>query len=513
MRAIEEAAFRAGFTATGLMENAGRAIAEAVRDHLGSARARRVLVLVGPGNNGGDGLVAARYLHDSGADVSVCLLAPRAADDANLAAVRSREIEVIEPVSPAGGAAGALADAVGRADAVIDAVLGIGRQRPLGGAIAGALDLLRSRRAPLFAVDLPTGVDTDSGAADPHAAAVDVTLALAYSKIGLHVLPGAACAGRVHVLDIGLDPALGDAIPTELLTEDWARAALPARPAESNKGTFGRVLVVAGSERYVGAAALACLGALRAGAGLVTLAAIDPVRAAVAAQLPEVTYLPLPEAEEAPSTGSGQGLDAAAADLILGALAGHDALLVGPGLSLATGTQALVRRLLASAPQTPVVVDADALNALSRLAGWQDEVKASAVLTPHPGELARLTGGSVAEVQADRLGTARRSAQGWRQTVVLKGASTVVAQPDGRALISPYANAALATAGTGDVLAGAIAGLIAQGVAPFAAAGLGAYLHGAAAASFEAAYGSSGLLASELGAAIARVAARLRRGE
>ncbi|HEY4684960.1 MAG TPA: NAD(P)H-hydrate dehydratase [Dehalococcoidia bacterium] len=505
MRAIEEAAFRAGFTATGLMENAGRAIAEAVRDHLGSARARRVLVLVGPGNNGGDGLVAARYLHDSGADVSVCLLAPRAADDANLAAVRSREIEVIEPVSPAGGAAGALADAVGRADAVIDAVLGIGRQRPLGGAIAGALDLLRSRRAPLFAVDLPTGVDADSGAADPHAAAVDVTLALAYSKIGLHVLPGAACAGRVHVLDIGLDPALGDAIPTELLTEDWARAALPARPAESNKGTFGRVLVVAGSERYVGAAALACLGALRAGAGLVTLAAIDPVRAAVAAQLPEVTYLPLPEADG--------GIDAAAADVILGALAGHDALLVGPGLGLATGTQALVRRLLASAPQTPVVVDADALNALSRLAGWQDEVKASAVLTPHPGELARLTGGSVAEVQADRLGTARRSAQGWRQTVVLKGASTVVAQPDGRALISPYANAALATAGTGDVLAGAIAGLIAQGVAPFAAAGLGVYLHGAAAASFEEEYGASGLLASELGAAIARVAARLRRGE
>ena len=503
MRALEQAAFAGGATADGLMENAGRAVAEAVRDHLGGVRARRILVLAGPGNNGGDGLVAARHLCDFGADVTVCLLAPRPEDDPNLAAVRSRDVEVIEVAAPAS----ALNEAVGRADAVVDAVLGIGPRRPLAGPFAAALDLSKARRGPLFAVDLPTGVDADSGAVDPHAAPADVTLALGYSKIGLHVLPGAAYAGRVQVLDIGLDPALGNTIPTELLTADWARAALPLRPAESNKGSFGRVLVVAGSASYLGAPALACLGALRAGAGLVTLASIAPVRAAVAAQLPEVTHLPLAEADGA--------IDASAAAAVASALPACDAVLVGPGLGLADGTQAFVRALV-SAPEVgnvPVVLDADALNALARLPHWPDEIKGRAVLTPHPGELARLTGGSVAEVQADRLGAARRSASEWRQTVVLKGAHTVVARPDGWALLSPFATAALATAGTGDVLAGAIAGLIAQGVEPFTAAGLGVYLHGAAAASFEADYGASGLLASELGAAIAHVAARLRRGE
>jgi ADP-dependent NAD(P)H-hydrate dehydratase / NAD(P)H-hydrate epimerase len=502
MRSLEEKAFAAGTTAAALMENAGRAVAIGVRDRLGDARAQRILVLVGPGNNGGDGLVAARYLHDFGAEVQVALLAPRSDDDANFTEVRSRGIEVLE------GAANAdVRDGVEHADAIIDSVLGTGRQRPLDGDLAALFYHLARRRGPLFAVDLPTGVDADSGALDPGAARADVTLALGFSKIGLHVLPGAVNAGQVQVLDIGLDPAFAENIQTELLTRDWARSALPKRPLESNKGTFGRVMVVAGSTNYSGAAALSCLGALRCGAGLVTLASVANVRASAGAFLPEVTHLQLPDA--------GGVLEPAAGDAVARDLAGYDALLIGPGLGLAPETQSMVRGLLGSAAvePLPVVVDADALNALAHVRGWHEHLTCRAVLTPHPGELARLAGTTVPEVQASRLKTAREGAAKWNQVVVLKGAHTIIAAPDGRALISPFANAALATAGTGDVLAGTIAGLLAQEVELVTAAGLGVYLHGAAAELFSTEYGSSGMLASELGAAIARAAAQLRRGD
>jgi NAD(P)H-hydrate epimerase len=502
MRAIEAAAFAAGETPEGLMEVAGRRVAEAVATHLGGARAKRILVLVGPGNNGGDGLVAARYLHEEGADVRVLLLAPRTDNDANFRAAQELEIDLIEldeTTAP---------DLVGRAlqrcDAVIDAILGIGAQRPLAGVVALVLDALAERRCPLFAVDVPTGVNADTGSVDPHAAAADVTLTLGFSKLGLHLLPGSTFAGEVEVLDIGLDPALGTGIDLEIMTSAWARSALPERPLVSNKGSFGRVLVVAGSESYSGAATLACLGAIRAGAGLVTLACVPAVRAAVAAQLPEVTYVRLPEQDGA--------LAAEAALVIARSLPGYDVLLIGPGLGQSQGAQTAVRTLLTSPvpADVPVVIDADALNALAHVAGWHDTMTCKAVLTPHPGELGRLTRKSTAEVQADRLGVARECASSWGQTVVLKGAETIVAAGGGVKL-SPFANAALATAGTGDVLAGAIAGLLAQDVDRFTAAALGVYLHGAAAELYAGDYGSAGLLASELGVAIARVAASLRR--
>ena len=511
MRAIEAAAFAAGSSAERLMENAGRAVALAVGEAFGGAAARRVVVLVGPGNNGGDGLVAARYLYDAGAEVFVYLLAPRSPEDANFAALDSREVDVVAATES--GATGRLDEALARADAVLDAVLGTGRLRPLEGAIAATFDALNAwRRAPgehgrfLFAVDLPTGVDADSGAADGHACATDVTLALGFAKVGLHTLPGAAIAGRVEVLDIGLDARAGDALATELLTDEWASAHLPARPLDANKGSFGRVLIVAGSERYSGAAALAALGALRAGAGLVTLAAVPSVRQAVAALVPEVTHLPLPESEGGVAAGAG--------DVVVRTLPDYRCLLIGPGLGLTSEAQAVVRGVLAAPAldSFPVVVDADALNALARQRDWAAQVRARAVLTPHPGELARLSGESIAALQDARLESARRYAREWGQTLVLKGAHTVIAAADGAACVSPFATAALATAGTGDVLAGAIAGLIAQGADPLTAAGVGVYLHGAAAEEYGETYGEAGVLASEIAPALARVAARRRRG-
>ena len=502
MRAIEAAAFAAGVSQADLMETAGHKVAEAVARRLGGARARRILILVGPGNNGGDGLVAARYLHDEGADVRVLLLAKRAENDPNLIAVRERDIDLIELDETL------VSDIVGnnlqRCDGVIDAVLGTGRQRSLSGTMAAVFAALRERRCLLFAVDLPTGVNADTGVVDDNAARADVTFALGYSKLGLHLLPGSTHAGEVEVLDIGLEPKLGAGIDVEIMTAQWAQSSLPERPLVSNKGTFGRVMVVAGSENYTGAATLTCLGALRAGAGLVTLACVPSVRAAVAAQLPEVTFLPLPEHDGA--------IAAESAEVVARGLDGYDVLLVGPGLGQSQGVQTAVRGLLTLPllADIPVVLDADGLNVLSRISHWHENVTCRAVLTPHPGELGRLTRRPVAEVQANRLAIARECAEQWGQIVILKGAETIIASDEGVKL-SPFANAALATAGTGDVLAGAIAGLLAQDVDRFTAAALGVYLHGAAAELYADDYGSSGLLARELGEGIARAAASLRQ--
>jgi NAD(P)H-hydrate epimerase len=503
MRAIEADVFASGVTQPSLMEAAGRAVAHAISERLGGVRAQRLLVLVGGGNNGGDGLVAARYLHDDGADVRVYLLTPRSDADSNLAAVKQRDIEVV--ILTAENATSTLTQDLARADAVLDAILGIGASRPLEGVIAATMDALAHRRCPLFAVDIPTGVNADTGDVDPHAPTADVTFALGYSKLGLNLLPGSVHAGEVEVLDIGIAPALGGALDVEMLTPEWAGAALPERPLVSNKGSFGRVLVVAGSENYVGAATLSCLGALRAGAGLVTLASRSVVRAAVAAQLPEVTFLALPEEDGdlAPTAG----------DVVLQVLPAYDVLLIGPGMGQSAGSQTLVRGLL-TAPaiaETPVVADADALNALSRLPGWHERLTCRAVLTPHPGELSRLAHSTIRDIQAGRLDVARDCATSWNQVLVLKGAQTVVADGTGAALISPFANPALATAGTGDVLAGCISGLVAQGTPLFIAAGLGVYLHGAAGELYADDFGPSGLLASELGAGIALSAASLRR--
>ena len=500
---LEEQAAAAGKPAALLMESAGLAVANAVREHIGGARARRIVVLIGPGNNGGDGLVAARHLYEFGEDVFVYLMTPRPQPDPHLESLRQRDVEVVEASDP--GSQGRFEEALSRADVVIDAVLGSGRLRPLEGAIAAAFERLKGRRAPLFSIDLPTGVDADAGTVDPHASGADVTFALGFSKVGIHTLPGSSYAGAVEVLDIGLEPNAGDLLSIELLTPDWAQGRLPARPASSNKGTFGRVMVVAGSRNLVGAATLCCLGALRAGAGLVTLAAIDAVRAATATRLPEVTYLPLPEDEG--------GIAEASGSIIAAETPRYSALIIGPGLGQGPGAAAVVRGLLAlpDIADIPVVVDADALNALARWKGWESQIKARAVLTPHPGELSRLTGESVPDLQGERLEAARRYAKAWNQVVVLKGAHTIISNERGYALVSPFATASLAAAGTGDVLAGVIAGLVAQGVERWDAAALGVYLHGAAAESFREDYGESGLLAGELSTAVARTAAALRR--
>ncbi len=512
MRDLEQRAVDAGTPLDELMEQAGLAVAQEVWLTLGTVAERRIVILVGPGKNGGDGLVAARYLAEWEADVIVCLLAPRPETDANYARVRELGVQLAVASEDAGVAA--LTRALEGAEIVIDAVLGIGRSRPIEGDMAEVLRRLREaqrgeRPPKVLAVDMPTGVDADSGRVDDLAVRADMTVTFGLANVGLYMLPGAEQAGHVQVIDIGLSKDAERALPIDLLDTSWMRERLPARPLSGNKGTFGRVLVVGGSVQYVGAPRLAAEACYRAGAGLVTIACPASVQQMIAATIAEATWLPL--AEDA-------GLVAeAAAEQIIGRLGSFEVLLIGPGLGQSAAVQSVVAKVLAAATEhhRGCVVDADALNALAAMGDAgpsQASVRARCVLTPHPGEMARLLGTTVAEVQDDRLAIAVRAAAAWKQTVVLKGAHTIVAAPDGRAAISPHANPLLASAGTGDVLAGTIAGLLAQGMEPFEAAACGVYLHGVAAEELSADFGDRGLLASDLPAAIARAARIVLRG-
>lgn len=496
MREIEDRSEAVGVSKGALMEKAGLAVAEHIRDNVTNLVGMRAVVLVGPGNNGGDGLVAARHLDNWGARVTVCLCEDNPTHENKVDFLLSKGVTIIPLANDDGFAK--LIDAFEFAQITIDAILGIGRARPIGGAIAEVLNLIKNVKAEnpalqLVALDVPTGLDADSGAVDPKCVAPDVTLTLGYPKAGLYKFPGAEYVGKIKVIDIGLSAGLDDDIQFELMTNDWARATLPARPLSGHKGTFGKALIVAGSRNYVGAAYLAATAAGRVGAGLVTLAIPESLQMAVASKAVEPTYLPLPEVSPGVSGSE-------AADLIAEQAVNYDALLVGPGMGQADSTRELLTKLLDDSESLPpTVIDADGLNFLSDSADpWWERLSAKAILTPHPGEMARLTDHSSKHIQENRVEIAIESATKWNKVVVLKGAFTVVAYPDGRSMLSPFANPAMATAGTGDVLAGTIAGLLAQELTLDDAAALGVYLHGLAGQRAVAEFGNAGMLASDL---------------
>ena len=513
MQALEAASETAGVSTDTLMENAGLACAQKIRELMCGAAGRRVVVLVGPGNNGADGLVLARHLARWGADVRCYIVRGRPSDDPKMTDALVYGVAVRDSSGDVG--LSMLRGLLRESDAVVDAILGAGRYRPLDGQVgdvASLINCIRSHRPdlPVVAVDLPTGVNPDTGDADPRTLRADVTLALCHPKYGIANFPGAGYAGRIAVLGIGLPDevsASADAIlPTEWMTPESACALVPARPLTSHKGTFGHLLIVAGSRNFVGAAALAARGAHRSGAGLVTLAAPESVYRIVASSLTETIHLPLPEDADG-------RIDPSAAEVIRERIGNYSAVAVGCGLGWSSGTTSLMDRLLLNgedSPILPIVVDADGLNNLSRCSHWSDRLRAPAVLTPHPGEMANLTGQPITQVQADRIGFASQSAADWRQTVLLKGAHTVVAAPDGERCILPFANPALAAGGTGDVLTGIIGGLLAQGLAPYAAARLGGFLHGAAAEQVRAELGNAGVVASDLLDRIPAIMAGLR---
>jgi len=496
MRQVEQDCAKVGLPVSMLMENAGKAVAEEVRRILGNISQQSILIVVGPGNNGGDGLVAARHLHDWGAKVSVYLLSQRPSDDPNLERVRERGMTVVEGAD--GEGVDRFDELLPSADAVIDALFGTGKIRSIRALFLLALDKVsraKKKRSGLriFALDLPSGLDADTGEVDPACLYVDNTITLGFPKPGLFNPPGAERVGEITVVDIGIPEYLAEQATKELLTSEWAKSVLPQRPLEANKGSFGRILVVAGSINYIGAAYLACSGAIRVGVGLVTLATATSLQHILASKLTEVTYLPLPESR--PGI-----ISAEAAKLIQPELNHYNVLLLGCGLGQSQSAIKLIKTILLRKKPvlTSLVLDADALNTLANTPKWWQQLTDDVILTPHPGEMARLAGISVDEVQADRVGIAKKVAQEWHKTIVLKGAYTVIASPDGKSAICPTANPGLASAGTGDVLSGAIAGLLAQGLSLFDAAACGVYLHSQAGEMVKARLGDAGMIATDL---------------
>jgi hydroxyethylthiazole kinase-like uncharacterized protein yjeF len=555
-RRLEELAVEAGATWAELMARAGEGMARVAVAMLGEPRQARVVVLVGPGNNGGDGLVIARHLHDQGARVALYLWKRRpAADDWPMQDVRKRSLPEIDAQQD--GSRNELAQLLEQTDLVVDALLGTGLSRTLDEPICSIAAAVNHAHRRVLAVDIPTGINSDTGAIMGCAITATRTATAGVLKPGLLLWPGAGHAGEIDVVPIGLPEVLENEQMAETMTAGKLRGLLPARPADSNKGTFGKVMVVGGAGRYPGAPYLAARGAQRAGAGLVTLATGRSVFGPLAASLHEATFLPLPEEEWGV-------LGTAAATELIENLSGYRAIVLGPGVGREDPTKTFVQQVLKLEPAKPAssvgflrsvaavdrtrrpssgvgfvrtqassgpaarpreqeesvhaasfVVDADALNLLAETEHWYEHLTPETViLTPHPGEMARLLSvEGAAAVNEDRLGTAGDAAVKWKQVVVLKGSGTVVAHPDGRMMIGPAGNPALATAGTGDVLAGLIGGLVAQGLDLFDAASLGVYLHAAAGELVRNEVGEAGSVAGDLLDRIPRAISRLRAGE
>jgi len=502
MREIDRATIDAfGIPAITLMDRAGRAVAEAALEL--AAPKGRFVVVCGGGNNGGDGFVAARLLRGAGRDARVLALVPAEKLAADARAVREQAQRAGVPIDEAGELAAVEA---GVGDVVVDALFGTGLARAPEGAFAGAIDRIEGARvagARVLAVDVPSGLSADTGRPLGPCVRADRTVTFGFPKRGLVLYPGASLAGEVTVADIGIPPEAARRVPVgcELLSDAEARLLVPPRARDAHKGDAGRLLVVAGSTGKTGAAHLALLGALRGGAGLVTLAARPDVLPLALAGRPEAMSAALP----------GEG-PLARADLrnLLALATEVDALVIGPGIPRGGETGELLRALLQQAKR-PAVVDADGLNALADDPAALAGLGVPLLLTPHPGEMARLCGGTVDEVQADRIGVAAGRARAWGATVVLKGARTVVADPEGPPAVVTAGNPGLATGGTGDVLAGLCGALLAAGLSPPAAGRVGAHVHGRAADRVAAGVGERGLVAGDLGEAIGAVWAEWRR--
>jgi NAD(P)H-hydrate epimerase len=383
-------------------------------------------------------------------------------------------------------------------DLLVDAIFGTGLNAPVEGIPASAITLMNASARPIVSVDLPSGLDADTGKVWGTAVSATLTVTLARPKRGLYLGEGPNHAGTIRVGDIGIAPDLIAAakIPLILLDCGGIRTILPTRTRAAHKGTFGHVGIIAGSVGKTGAAAMAAMAALRTGAGLVTVALPRSLSDVLEAKLLEAMTFPVPETEN-------RGLSKKALDPLLSFAADRTAIALGPGIGTEPETQTLVRDLLGYMTR-PLVLDADGLNAVAGHLEILGRAHAPFILTPHPGEMARLMDCSTANVQQDRLGTASRLAQEQKVYVVLKGAGTIVAGPDGRLAVNPTGNPGMATAGTGDVLSGMIAGLLAQGLSPWEAACAGVYLHGLAGDLAASEHGEAGLIAGDVIRAIPR---------
>ncbi|MDE0325558.1 MAG: NAD(P)H-hydrate dehydratase [Candidatus Poribacteria bacterium] len=495
-----------------LMETAGSAIVRAIKRHYPTCQ--RIGIFAGKGNNGGDGIVIARQLAHVGRDVHIFLVSP--ADSftgeahINLQIAKRLGLQIEEILTDTGfNGTGTVPTTLASCELLVDAILGTGVRGAVRSPIASVINAINSLSTPVLSVDLPSGLDADTGHPLGTCVQADRTVTIGLPKRGLLMHPGAELAGKLEVVDIGFPQQVVDAqdIKVNWTTATQASQWVPPRPPASHKGSYGRVLVVAGSTGMTGAAALASEAALRAGAGLVTLATPKHLNPILEGLLPEVMTLPLPETE------AGSLAVSATSAILEFAEKTKSVLAIGPGLSQHPETVFFVHQLVRENREQGLslrmVIDADGLNALSQDRNIFSLLGRETVLTPHPGEMARLTGASVSTLEKDRIHTAQQFASEHSLTLVFKGAPTVSADANGEVWINSTGNPGMATGGMGDVLTGVIAGLMAQGIASETAAALGVYLHGLAGDIAAEALGRHGLIASDVLKAVPQAIASL----
>lgn len=490
IRKIEQQADEKGLSFAKMMENAGLGLAKVIRSMFEPAT---ITGLVGPGNNGGDTLVALAALAKAGWKSKAYLVRPRASDDPLIKWLIEVGGEII--TSEQDDSFKQLDECIRSSQVLLDGVLGTGIKLPLRPDIATLLKRISDRKSRAFviAVDCPSGVDCDSGEAASECIPADLTVCMAAIKIGLLRFPAYSLTGKLHVVDIGLSSNIKEwaSIQRNVVTCDDVAKVIPQRIINAHKGTFGTALIVAGSINYPGAALLAAKAAYRIGSGLVRLAVPGVIHGALAGHLPEATWLILP--------GETGVISENAIKVLMDNLGKTTAMLLGPGWGMEDTTEGFLRRLLGCEVKTgigfapianqdkkpevnlpPLVLDADGLKHLAAIPDWFKKLPEGTILTPHPGEMSQLCGLDIKEIEENRLEIAEVYAKKWGCILVLKGALTIVAAPDSRTNVIPIATAALARAGTGDVLAGIITGMLAQGVTPFEAAYASAWIHGQA---------------------------------
>jgi NAD(P)H-hydrate epimerase len=482
MIAIEKEANSLGLTYEIMMENAGRGLAEVIMEEYPTHNTAGVLGLVGSGNNGGDTLVSLKYLSDQNWHTIAYIVGQRDQQD-----------QLIIDLEKSGGDIHwmdtdanfhILDNLLESSGILVDGLLGTGIKLPLRGRIDQILvhiqEVLTSLKSPpiIIAVDCPSGMDCDTGEIALYALNADLTVTMAAIKRGLFAFPAYNHIGDLHLVGIGL-PEEGNAlkswkaVKTFIPDREWVSNSIPDRPANSHKGTFGTALIIAGSINYTGAALLAGEAAYRIGAGLVTMAIPELLHSSLAGHLSEATWLPLPH--------EGGVISECSSDIAQREIDRSTALLIGPGLGLEKTTSTFIENLFRKNENLklhpPTVIDAEGIKHLKKISEWHQMIPAGSILTPHPGEMSVLTGLSTSDIQSDRVDIAMKYSKLWGHVVVLKGAFTVVASPDGQTAVIPIATPALARAGTGDVLAGFIVGLLAQGLSPFVSALSGAWIH------------------------------------
>jgi NAD(P)H-hydrate epimerase len=479
-----------------LMERAGIAVAEKIKEMFEPGK---LIVLAGAGNNGGDGIVIGRELHNSGWNVRVFLLLKEDKLSPDCLAQYRAAKQIGVPID--------FRTKIDMADlhaaVVVDALFGTGLSKDIKGALAQTIDLINASNAPVISVDIPSGVSSDDGKVMGTAVKARATVTFGAPKRGHFLHPGAEYAGELFVENIGFPEQFFDDISCNLLDKDEMQSILPPRPRYSHKGDYGHVLVVAGSKGKTGAAFMCAKACLMSGAGLVTIGVPEGLMDVFQSRVTEEMCLPLPD------RGDGT-LSSKAADVITGFLEnGADVLTIGPGIGVSDDTKAVINGIVKNV-SSPMVFDADALNCMGSAAGGLKKTQGPLVLTPHPGEFARLSRQKIDEIEGDRIEAALSYAQEASVTLVLKGVPTVVADSDGRSFINPTGNPSMAKAGSGDVLTGIIASFMGQGLTAVDASSLGVYIHGMAGDLAASEFGLQSVLASDIIGAIPAAFGSLR---